>query len=359
MGAAPLLRLRAGEPYPDLRSTWVERAEVLPALEKSIQWTRSPHAAGFFPAAGISYQRALRSLEQFRALLDTASSADDFQRGFEAVFDVYRSAGWDGRGGGVLFTGYCTPLLRGSLTPSREFPHPLHALPPDLLKATDGTILGQETRNGVQPYPTRAQITRNEAYKTLEIAWLADPIDAYIANVNGSAFVKLPSGEIARFGYAGNNGRPYTSLGQLLIDDGLVPAQEMGLPAIRRWARENPGLVRGYLDRNERYVFFTPIQGNPRGSLNVEVTEARSLATDKELFPPGALCFVDTELPSAYGESVSFRQLMLDQDTGGAIRTAGRADIYLGVGPKAERLSGATKAPGQLYYFFVREGRIR
>jgi membrane-bound lytic murein transglycosylase A len=45
---------------------------------------------------------------------------------------------------------------------------------------------------------------------------------------------------------------------------------------------------------------------------------------------------------------------MLDQDTGGAIRTAGRADIYLGVGPNAERLAGSTKVEGQLYYLFLK-----
>ena len=45
---------------------------------------------------------------------------------------------------------------------------------------------------------------------------------------------------------------------------------------------------------------------------------------------------------------------MFDQDTGGAIRTAGRADIYLGIGHRAEQLSGATRAGGQLYYFFLR-----
>ncbi|MEC8493452.1 MAG: MltA domain-containing protein, partial [Planctomycetota bacterium] len=227
-------------------------------------------------------------------------------------------------------------------------------LPPDLVKAPDGTILGQETPRGLRPYPTRREILRDPAYAPLEIVWLADPIDAYIAHVNGSAFVELEDGSIARFGYAGKNGRPYTSLGKALIEDGEVPAEEMSLASIRRWAKRNARKVDGYLARNESYVFFTPIEGNPRGSLNLEVTERRSLATDKTLFPRGALCFVEAELPSPSGPASPFRQLMLDQDTGGAIRTAGRADIYLGVGPRAERLSGATRSEGQLYYFFLR-----
>jgi membrane-bound lytic murein transglycosylase A len=46
---------------------------------------------------------------------------------------------------------------------------------------------------------------------------------------------------------------------------------------------------------------------------------------------------------------------MLDQDTGGAIRTAGRADVYLGSGDEAEQVAGATRSEGQLYYFFVKE----
>jgi membrane-bound lytic murein transglycosylase A len=45
---------------------------------------------------------------------------------------------------------------------------------------------------------------------------------------------------------------------------------------------------------------------------------------------------------------------MFDQDTGGAIRTAGRADVYVGIGPQAERISGATQSAGQLYYYFLR-----
>lgn len=353
-GADALLLLGPDERRPDVRGTWFERDEIMPALERSMAWTRTAHSNQFFPIAGIDHERALQSLERFAELLETSPTADSFARSFEAEFDVYKSAGWDGAGGGVLFTAYCTPLLAGSLRPTGEFDVPLHALPPDLVKAPDGTILGQETPQGLRPYPTRREILRDPAYAPLEIVWLADPIDAYIAHVNGSAFVELEDGSIARFGYAGKNGRPYTSLGKALIEDGEVPAEEMSLASIRRWAKRNARKVDGYLARNESYVFFTPIEGNPRGSLNLEVTERRSLATDKTLFPRGALCFVEAELPTPSGPASPFRQLMLDQDTGGAIRTAGRADIYLGVGPRAERLSGATRSEGQLYYFFLR-----
>lgn len=354
IGADALLRLGPGEPRPDLRSTWYERAEIAPALENSLKWTRSRHAAQFFPVAGIGHDLALRSLERFGALLASSPTADAFARAFDAEFDVYKSAGWDGAGGGVLFTAYCTPLLEGSLTPTARHTVPLHALPPDLVKAPDGTILGQETASGLRPYPTRAEILRDPAYRPLEIVWLADPVDAYIAHVNGSAFVELADGSVARFGYAGKNGRPYRSLGKALIDDGEVPADEMSLAAIRRWAERNPNKVEEYLARNESYVFFTPIEGTPRGSLNVEVTPRRTLATDKSIFPRGALCFVDASLPSPAGPPTPFRQVLFDQDTGGAIRTAGRADIYLGVGHQAERQSGATRSEGQLYYFFLK-----
>jgi len=355
-GAAALIELGPDEHRPDMRSTWTwrEREELVPALERSISWTRSKHSQQFFPIAGITHERALASLERFRELLDEARNADEFAAAFEREFTVYKSAGWDGQGGGVLFTGYCTPLLPGSLVRTARYRHPLHALPSDLVKAEDGTILGQATAAGLRQYPDRRAVLADASYRDLEIVWLADPLDAYIAHVNGSAFVQLEDGEIARFGYAGKNGRPYTSLGKELIAAGRVTAEDMNLAAIRRWAAANPGEVQSFLERNESYVFFTPIDGNPRGSLNLEVSAERTIATDKTLFPRGALCFVETALPTQGSGQRPFTKLMLDQDTGGAIRTAGRADLYLGVGPAAEQLSGATRSAGQLYYFFLR-----
>ena len=44
----------------------------------------------------------------------------------------------------------------------------------------------------------------------------------------------------------------------------------------------------------------------------------------------------------------------LDQDTGGAIRAAGRCDVYMGVGDRAGELAGGTYREGRLYYLFVK-----
>ncbi len=357
-GADALLPLGPGETRPDLRSQWVARRQILPALEHSIAWMKKPSSPGFFPQAGIEHDRALASLERFRDLLVESRSSADFARGVDSEFEVYRSAGWDGRGGGVLFTGYCTPVLEGSRTRDATYRFPLYGLPPDLVKGEDGAILGRRTTSGISPYPTRGSIEGRKLLEGqgLELVWLKDPIDAYIAHVNGSAVIRLPDGSETRLGYAGKNGQPYSSLRKALEAAGEIEPGAPGLPALRAWAKRTPeSRVLSYLHRNDSYVFFTPIEGTPRGSLNVPVTAERTLATDKTLFPRGALVFVDTRLPDPTGtRKVPFRQLMLDQDTGGAIRTAGRADIYLGEGDEAELRAGVTVAEGQFYYLFLK-----
>ena len=354
-GAPALIPLAPGEAHPDFGAQWSERSDLLPAVEQSIEFMKRKSAARYFPIENVSHDRAQASLERFRDLLATSPSAAEFSRALDREFQVYKSAGWNGKGGGVLFTGYCTPILDGRMQRGAAYTHPLYALPPDLVKGADGEILGRKTDSGLEPYPTRRAIEAGAilADKGLELAWLKDPLDAYIAHVNGSAFIRLENGELYRLGYAGKNGQRYTSLGEELVRAKKLKRDEVSLASIRRWARENPGEVESYLSRNDSYVFFTPIDGNPRGSLNVPVTSGRSLATDKTLFPRGAITFVDTKIgPSG---SAEVHQFLLDQDTGGAIRTAGRADMYLGQGAEAERLAGATRAEGQLYYLFVKE----
>lgn len=363
-GWPALIELAPGEARPSVAEEWYARDEILPALERSIDWTASEHARQFFPMEGVSHERALASLEAFRAALLESNDPQEFERRIAEEFSVYKSAGWNGLGGGVLFTGYCTPILSGSLQPDSEHDYPLYALPEDLVKGPRGEILGRRTvAGGLEPYPTRRVIEASNLFagKQLELVWLRDPLDAYIAHVNGSAFVELEDGTMLKLGYAGNNGADYKSLGAELVADGRMRRDDVSLANIRKWAARNPGQVQAYLDRNPRYVFFAPLDGNPRGSLNLEVEAGRSIATDKSIFPRGALTFVDTSLPAGAenpGRVVRYERFLFDQDTGGAIRTAGRADIYLGIGPEAERMAGRTKAEGQLYYYFLDEDAL-
>jgi membrane-bound lytic murein transglycosylase A len=357
-GAHALIPLGPDEPRPDFAADWDRREEVGRALDRSIEWTTKTSAPRFFPVEGVTHERALASLKRFKELLATSSDPESFAATLDREFQIYKSAGWDGEGGGVLFTGYCTPILDGSKTKSAEYRYPLYGLPPDLVKDKEGNILGQKQGDGLVPYPDRRSIEEQHLLegKGLELVWLRDPLDAFIAHVNGSAFIRLKEGGMFKLGYAGKNGQPYTSLRKELVREGQI--EERGnLASIRAWAAEHPDQVPEYLARNASYVFFTPIEGTPRGSLNVEVTGNRTLATDKTLFPRGAVCFVDTHVGGS--SSHEFRQFMFDQDTGGAIRTAGRADIYLGSGATAERLAGSTEQEGQLYYLFLKdEGRV-
>ena len=358
-GQSALIPVPADE-IPDFRSEWDQRESLAWPVQLSIDWTRRNHAQQFFPIAGVTHERALRSLERFQELLETSAGADAFQTAIEREFTVYKSAGWNGEGGGVLFTAYCTPILRGSLEPSLAYQHPLYALPPDLVKGANGEILGWETAFGrMDSYPSRGAIEAGGLLegKDLELVWLADPIDAYIAHVNGSAFIELPDGTLYKVGYAGKNGRTYTSLGKELEADGVLPEDGASLETIREWAAGASELeLQDYLGRNASYVFFTPIDGNPHGSLDVEVTGGRSVATDKTLFPRGAVTFVSAyDQPDGRRTEDGFHRFFLDQDTGGAIRTAGRADLYFGIGPDAEERSGKTKLVGQLYYLFLKE----
>lgn len=361
-GAPALIPVGPGEKLPDFGRDWANRDELLPAIDQSIAWLRRAHAPRFFPQAGIDHDLVLASTERFRELLLETSGPTEFARALKDEFQVYKSAGWNGRGGGTLFTAYCTPILRGSATPDETYRWPLYALPDDLVKGADGTVLGWETAYGrLSAYPSRRAIEAKGMLEErgLELVWLADPIDAYIAHVNGSAFIELTDGTMLKLGYSGQNGQPYYSLGKELEAEGKIPRGEASLRKIREWAEAaGEDELFEFLHRNPRFVFFTPIDGNPHGSLDVPVTGGRSLATDKTLFPRGAVVFVEASTPEDAppgSPQESFSLFMLDQDTGGAIRTAGRADIYLGIGPQAEERAGRVKATGQLYYLFLKE----
>jgi membrane-bound lytic murein transglycosylase A len=192
-----------------------------------------------------------------------------------------------------------------------------------------------------------------------ELVWLEDPLAVYIAQVNGSAKLRLSGpGEsgVMFVGYAGKTDRPYKGLGQSLVDAGILRKDELSLTAVKRAYQRNPEKVTELMYQNESYVFFTEYEGDnwPAGSLGVKVTPQRTLATDKGVYPRGGLVLVDTKSVTFADTERAFFEFMLDQDTGGAIKAPGRADIFMGIGPSAEILAGGQYAEGKLYYLFLK-----
>lgn len=48
-------------------------------------------------------------------------------------------------------------------------------------------------------------------------------------------------------------------------------------------------------------------------------------------------------------------RFVLDQDTGGAIKGAGRVDLFVGTGSEAGAIAGLINNPGELHYLLLKE----
>jgi membrane-bound lytic murein transglycosylase A len=300
------------------------------------------------------------SLKKFAELLDSGLVGKQLNDAIQQNFDVYTSVGCDGQGT-VLFTGYYTPIFDGSTVRSGQFQYPLYRQPEDLVKGEDGEILGRRGTDGeVSKYPSRAVIENTNMLRGKELVWLGDAFEAYVAHVQGSAKVRMSDGRIVGVGYAANNGWEYKSISKAMVTDGLISESQLSLSAMIDYFKSHAEKVREYTRLNPRFVFFKDEDGPPRGSLNEPVTPMRSIATDKSIFPRGALVYVSTYLPQESAGVISksvYSGFALDQDTGGAIRAPGRCDMYIGVGDTAGKIAGMTYQEGRLYYLFIKDDR--
>ncbi|MDP7008276.1 MAG: MltA domain-containing protein [Phycisphaerales bacterium] len=356
----PALRRVPNAQWPDLGSAWEGNDLFLQdSLDNSIAWFEAPSSKQWFPIEGITHQQAKNSVLAVRALLETCKTKNEFLYKLETNFDVYQSVGCDDEGT-VLFTGYYAPDFYASKTPSRKYDAPLYTRPSDLVTdQASGEPIGRKLSDGsITSWPTRREIEHSNLFNGNELVWVEDDLDAYTIHVNGSARLRLDTGELMYVGYAGKTDRPYTGLGSSVLKADLLPKSKLSLRNIRKLYDKNPQVISNLIDENESFVFFREYDGSawPSGSLGVPVTAARSIATDKRIFPRGGLVFVDTTVHSLTGETEKFKQFMVDQDTGGAIRAPGRADLFMGVGPTAGIKAGGQYAEGTLYYLFLKPG---
>jgi membrane-bound lytic murein transglycosylase A len=283
-----------------------------------------------------------------------------------AHFSPYRITTADGGDSGLV-TGYYEPRLAGSRTATTTFRVPLYAPPDDLLtvdlaaqfpELSGKRVRGRVDGKRVVPYWSRDEIDAGKpALDGKALAYVANPLDAFFLQIQGSGRIGLPGGDTLRVGYADQNGHPYVAIGRVLVERGELALEGSSMQAIRAWAQRNPERLPALLRENPSYVFFrelpAPPPGSleaaidgPLGSLGVPLLAQRSVAIDARAVPLGAPMWLATRAPTS---QAPLERLVLAQDTGGAIRGAIRADFFWGSGDAAGAEAGRMREPGRLW----------
>jgi membrane-bound lytic murein transglycosylase A len=311
-------------------------------------WTADDQAAAFGSflksckaiRGGTAAMRAARPM--FGALHDVCGRASELagkhdsaqaRAFFEKNFKPVRITPAGEPGG--FFTGYYETVIEGSRKRTSEFSVPLYRSPQNV-SAYDRTQIEEGALNG----------------KGLELVWLKNPVDAFFAQIQGSARVKLAGGETMRVGYAARNGLPYTPVGKFLIDRGIVSKEDMSMDKIRAFMESNPDEGRDLRRKNRSYVFFREMpldkDAHSTGGQGIELTPYRSLAVDRSLHVYGTPIWIEAELPLESDKPVTpFRKLAIAQDTGSAIIGPARADIFFGAGEDIGKVAGRIKQFGK------------
>jgi membrane-bound lytic murein transglycosylase A len=359
-GKIPLQKVELKENYYDLvrdKKLWqTDKQALLKSIDNSLLYLDKPSAEKAYrnyPIAEFRVDRVRRSLLRFRELLLTSVNVEEFETAIEREFIFYKSVGNDNLGT-VDFTGYFEPSYRASLTPTAEYRYPIYRKPVNFDKWS-------------KPHPKRIKLEGKDGLlgkKSMlsghELVWLRDRLEAVLIQVQGSAKLQLTDGRIMTVGYDGSTNYAYSSLGKELVKDGKFKLEELTLPLVLDYFRANPSELDEYVSRNDRFIFFRDTQEMlPTGSLSISVTGDRSIATDKSIMPPGALALIRTNIPEIEntGKLTNrfVNRFVLDQDTGSAIKGAGRVDIFLGSGKVAGDRAGMLNSKGELYYLLLKE----
>ena len=152
--------------------------------------------------------RALRTQAAWQSVCEIAAALPDpsqetIRRFFETRFTPWQAVNADGSDSGMI-TGYYEPLLRGSRKRTNTYRYPVYGTPDDML-VVDLSELYPELKNmrlrgridgrRVVPYYNRAQIENGTASVTgKEIVWVADAIDLFFLQIQGSGRVRFDNG---------------------------------------------------------------------------------------------------------------------------------------------------------------------
>ncbi len=316
------------------------RQDMAFALEQSLNHVSSrpaDHIALDRPGLRVTYGDMHRTLLRLQELLPRLKTEPEL---------AAREFVWIRIGPDFGFTGYYEPTIPASRVRTARFSHPLYKAPPEL----------RRVRRKGRLYHSRHDIDCKGVLRNrgLEIAWIEDPVDAFILQIQGSGRLVFPDGTVNYALYSAQNGRRYVSLGKVMKERGLLPEDGVSMQAVReQLAACSPEERQALLDTNPSYVFFKLGTEGSFGSMGRVLTPGVSVATDQRVLPNGLLTFMSVPVPDRRNGTRFFRGLMLPQDTGGAIRN-NRVDLFLGNGPDAEFTAGRLDGTGAVFVLLAR-----
>jgi membrane-bound lytic murein transglycosylase A len=279
-----------------------------------------------------------------RGTVDTAKARKFFEENFRPVRimpEMHTYGFYTGADG--FYTGYYETQIDGSRIKTADYTIPLYGVPPK--------YAGK--RSVVYSQYSRAEIESGALEgKDLAICYVKNPVDAFFAQIQGSTRIKLRDGQLLRLNYIASNGKPYTPVGRILIEEGVYTPEEMSMEKIRQYMEAYPEKGKELREKNRSYVFFSKAELKPTdeciGAQGIPLTPWRSIAVDPTHHVYGSPIWIDADLPLKSAAPVDpFRHLMIAQDTGSAIRGVARADIYFGHGEQATAIAGRLKQWGK------------
>lgn len=249
-----------------------------------------------------------------------------------------------------LLTGYYEPLLNASLTKHGKYQYPIYNTPDDLITVDlssiypalkDYRLRGRLKGKKLVPYYTRKETSSNHINADI-ICYSDSKLDIFFLEIQGSGRVLLDTGETMFIGFDNQNGHKYRAIGRYLVKIKELKIEDVTLQNIKKWLIAHPDRVDEVLNYNESVVYFEQRDKAATGSLGIELTANRSIAVDQRYIPLGSMLYLDA------GKD-NMNRVVLAQDTGGAIKGAVRADMFLGYGEEAMNRAGELKAALKLW----------
>jgi membrane-bound lytic murein transglycosylase A len=269
-------------------------------------------------------------LQDLCDIAETTESGDE-RAFFQENFDVYNIKNSKSSYGKL--TGYYIPYLQASMEQTDIFKYPVYAMPSNLeysrAEINNAALKGQEK----------------------ELLYVDDPVELFFLHIQGSGVVKFSDGSESKLLFAGKNKHKYQSIGKKLIKMGEIAKADISAESIKRWLYDNPESRDEILNYNPSYIFFRLSKGEIIGGEGSKLSALNSIAIDKEFIPYSFPIWIDSKITDLANQKMTkpFHKLLIAQDTGSAIKSGMRGDVFFGTIENAQYFASHMNYPSKFY----------